>query len=140
MGYNHPAESKTVIALHPKDYAATKPTTSELVVVDTKGFRFARLDVVVGTVAGTSFTGVVQEDDNSGFTSGTTITGASLPPITTSNDVQVHSVTVDMAKRERYLRLDFTFTAMTATPLAASCTLWGPDDATNLGSEVNASV
>lgn len=142
-------ESNTpgVPMLAPKDYTTTAPTTSESVSIDltAAGFkrcRWIEIILAIGTVAGTSIAATVKEStDNSTFTqlvdsAGTNVAFAST---TTANDNLVRRVIIDrQAVLKRYLRVDFTFTAITASPLAMVARASGVQDpAALVGTDVD---
>lgn len=127
MASLHPTSiTKTLRALAPADYGATAPTTASQI-IDTRGFRFAKFALDFGVMAGTSIACKVQQDSDSAFGSGVD-TGVDFTTVTTSNDDALQHVIVDTSKVERYLRLIFTFTSVTASPMAATCELFGPAD------------
>lgn len=121
------SSSKALVALDPEDYAAAATVTGSA--IDTRGWRWAIFDVIIGDAAG-SGTIQIEEDDNSGFSSGTDVTGASVA-YTAASDDSVIRIVIDCQQRERYLRIKEITNATGVTDLAALCTLYLAKDTAN---------
>jgi hypothetical protein len=126
---------KIVRAISPADYAGTAPTAgTQSVNIDTKGFRWATFVIVAGALTATSIIGKISESsDNFSSDAAADVTGATFTTLTTSTDDVIVSLTVDLSKSERYLRIAFgTFTA-TVSNLSAVCILSGAHDSLYIG-------
>lgn len=141
MSYQDPKNTcKVIRMLKPADHGASAPTTAN-VSVDTKGFEWARIDVQVGTITGTKIEWTVQESSDDGSADAfADVTGAVGTDIATTNDDVVHSIVIKTSKVERYLKIAWTYTSVTVSPLAATCTLYAAQDSKYLGTEVDAIV
>lgn len=133
----HPKNTTKVVPITlPKDYVDTAPTSTDNIGVDTRGWRFARFDIISGALTGgTSWTATLQQSSDNGSTD--TYANVESTPATTvatftaSDDGEVHSLIVDLhaAGLERYLKLAWAKSGtFTASALAATCTLSGPND------------
>lgn len=126
---------KIVPALSPADYAATAPTATQCLNIDTKGFRWATFVLHIGALTGTSFAAKVQESsDNFSADAAADITGAVFTTATgAGSDDSLMSLTIDLSKTERYLQLAFTFSSLTVSLLSAVCILSNALDTKYLG-------
>ena len=112
--------------------------------VDTKGFDYAQISLVSGTVAASDIPTVmrISEDDtaHSAFTAGTVITnfvggtatttsiGFVIPtPVTTSGGTYSAQFNVDLRGRKRYLAIEFS--PITTHTLSVDCNLYRGDEA-----------
>jgi hypothetical protein len=114
--------SQPIRMLKPADHGNTAPTTANLTVDMTaagaEGFNAVLIALHVGTITGTSIACKLQESATD--FSGSDITGATFTTITTSNDDTVRYILVDLQKITlRYIKLAFTFTAITVSPMSA---------------------
>ena len=119
------SELKIVRAISPADYAGTAPTAgTQSVNIDTLGFRWATFVIVAGAMTATNVIGKISESsDNFSSDAAADVTGATFTALTTSTDDAIRTLTVDLSKTERYLRIAFgTFTA-TVSNLSAVCIL-----------------
>lgn len=135
--------TKTVVCLIPKNYVDTDPTGSELLAIDTKGFRFCRINVVSGTITGgTLWTATVQQSSDDGSSDAyanieSSPTAKTQVTFADAADSTVKSVVIDCNACERYLKLTVTNTGTwSASNLAATATLFNPVDTAYLGTEV----
>lgn len=122
---------KVVVAL--LSQSITSATATAGTAIDTRGFEggYAVFTVNAGTFTGASpaMAVKVQEDDNSGFTSASDVSGAAFTSLTTANDAAVYAAQVKIQARERYLRVLATSSGtITAIPIGVTCTLVGPRD------------
>jgi hypothetical protein len=123
--------SQPIRMLKPADHGNTAPTTANLTVdltaATVKGFNAVMIALHVGTITGTSIACKLQESA-SDF-SGSDVTGAAFTTITTSNDDTVRYILVDLQKiTMRYIKLAFTFTAITVSPLSAEAIFFDAQD------------
>lgn len=141
MGTLHPASvAKRLIALAPKDYAATAPTT-ENAIIDTRGYQFCEFLIPVGLMAGTGIACKVQHDTDPAFGTGADISpSVNTPTITTSNDNGLFALVIDCRKVNRYLRLVWTFDTVTVSNLSAAAVLYGPFDSGSQVQDISDSV
>lgn len=135
--------TKVVLATIPKNYADTDPTGAEVIAVDTEGFRFARFDIVSGTITGgTAWTATCQQSsDNAAADAYANIesspTAKTQVSFADANDSVVKSFVIDCTATERYLKLLWANTGTwSASNLSATCTLFNPQDTEYLGTEV----
>lgn len=122
------SSSKVVRALDPEAYAVGAVAAGPE--IDTKGFRWAVFDLIVGDSAGT-YTFQIEETDVTGF-GGTVsdVTGATASIGATSDDA-VYRVVIDCQNRDRFLRVKVGAVGTGAVDLAASCTLYLAKDTAN---------
>lgn len=135
--------TKTVLVTIPKNYADIPPTGAEVIAVDTKGFRFARFDIVTGTITGgTTWTATCQQSSDNAVgdayanieSSPTAKTQVSLAD---ANDSAIKSFVIDCTAAERYLKLLWAKTGTwSASNMSATCTLFNPVDTDYIGTEV----
>lgn len=135
--------TKTLVVTIPKNYVDTDPTGAEVIAVDTKGYRFARFDIITGTITGgTAWTATLQQSSDNGSSDAyanieSSPTAKTQVSLADANDSVVKSFVVDLTAVERYLKLSWANTGTwSASNLAATCTLFGPCDTAFLGSEV----
>lgn len=127
---------KTVRNLSPKDYAATAPVAStESLYIDTKGFRWAKFILSVGTITSTgSVAAKIQESsDNFSSDAAADVSGATFTTLTGASDDSIQAVVVDCSKTERYLTVAFTFTTTTVANLSGVCILSNAVDSIYVG-------
>ena len=136
--------TKVVQVLRAKDYVDTDPTGAELVAIDTKGWRFCRIDIVSGTITGgTLWTATVQQSSDNGSSDAyanieSSPTAKTQVTFADAADNTVKSVVIDCAAVERYLKLTVTNTGTwSASNLSATATLFNPVDTDYLGTEVS---
>ncbi len=135
--------TKTVIATIPKNYVDTAPTGAEVIAVDTKGFRFARFDIISGTITGgTAWIAKCQSSSDNAVADAyadieSSPTAKTQVSFADANDSAIKSFVIDCAAVERYLKLSWSKTGTwSASNLAATCTLFNPVDTDYLGTEV----
>lgn len=105
-------------------------------VVDTQGFDggFATFIVNVAAESGSgSMVFRVQEDDNSGFSSASDVTGAAFASISAANDETTYYGVVQIQGRQRYLRLAWAETGTFTALCSGACVLTGPGDTADAG-------
>jgi hypothetical protein len=136
MGSQTPRSAlKIVRAISPADYAGTAPTAgTQSVNIDTLGFRWATFTIIAGAMTATNVIGkITQSSDNFVSDAAADVTGATFTALTTSTDDAIRTLTVDLSKCERYLRIEFgTFTA-TVSNLSAACVLSQSHDSGYIG-------
>lgn len=139
------SQTKTKILTRPLDYVDTAPTSTDNVGADTRGFRFARIDVIAGTLTGgTSWTATLQHSSDDGVGDAyadveSSPTSKTVVTLTAAEDGSVESLVVDLhaTNLERYLKLAWANTGtFTVSGLAATITLFNPVDTAYLGTEV----
>lgn len=106
-------------------------TTTAGTAIDTLGWKHCTFVVSVGTVAGTT-TGVsalIQSDDNSSFTSATSVTGAAFTAATLLAGDAIEAGRLNCHETERYLRVSVTTAgASPSVPISVFVMLSGHDD------------
>lgn len=120
-----------------KDYASATPATTDCVAVDTKGFTWATCIMHTGVMtvaAGNLPLIIVESSDNFSSDTATAVTGAAWTALDGGDDNEVHTVTVNCSKTERYLKVQGTSpTTSTVMLLSGVWVLSGPIDSAYVG-------
>lgn len=123
---DNPALANKIISCQAQTFASA--TTGTGIAIDTRGYTFATFILGLGTTntSGSTLAFKIQSDDNSGFSSASDVTSATITTFDpASADDTTRVLALDLTRiSERYLRSSITTTATTTSlPVAVTCIL-----------------
>ena len=122
------SSSKVAIGLDPEAYAVGAVGAGPE--IDTKGFRWAVFDLLVGDSLGT-YTFQVEETDVTGFGGTVSDVSGATASVTASDDDTVFRVVIDLQQRDQFLRVKAGTVGTGAVDLACSVQLYMAKDTAN---------